>query len=190
MHSGKRRPLLSFWTGFVCDLPAGLEGDTDVQFLLLGGELVKVRSTSWKKMRFFKLQEDCKTIWHESHKKFKRNQTCECGHLLAGLFASRPRCIRYGSRTPLFLAFKKKKKNWDTPSAWWYWLFSFHISWVTITPFKFLQYMMAKWKTELKLTMNPWKIRVWILRLLMSVCERLGSSDCWFSGSCSRRECM
>ncbi|XP_056868721.1 1-phosphatidylinositol 4,5-bisphosphate phosphodiesterase delta-1a isoform X1 [Takifugu flavidus] len=53
----------------------GLEGDTDVQFLLLGGELVKVRSTSWKKMRFFKLQEDCKTIWHESHKKFKRNQT-------------------------------------------------------------------------------------------------------------------
>lgn len=88
----------------MCDLPAGLEGDTDVQFLLLGGELVKVRSTSWKKMRFFKLQEDCKTIWHESHKKFKRNQTCECGHLLAGLFASRPRCIRYVSRTCLFLA--------------------------------------------------------------------------------------
>lgn len=73
---------------FACDispfhLPAGLEGDTDVQFLLMGGELVKVRSTSWKKMRYFKLQEDCKTIWHESHKKFKRDQTCECGRLMA-----------------------------------------------------------------------------------------------------------
>lgn len=69
--------------GFACDIspfhpPAGLEGDTDVQYLLTGGELVKVRSTTWKKMRYFKLQEDCKTIWHESHKKFKRDQTCEC----------------------------------------------------------------------------------------------------------------
>ncbi|KAM3593333.1 uncharacterized protein V6R79_010596 [Siganus canaliculatus] len=53
----------------------GLEGDEDLQFLLIGGELIKVRSNSWKKNRFFKLQEDCKTFWHESHKTFKRNQT-------------------------------------------------------------------------------------------------------------------
>ncbi|XP_041817003.1 1-phosphatidylinositol 4,5-bisphosphate phosphodiesterase delta-1a isoform X1 [Chelmon rostratus] len=53
----------------------GLEGDADLQFLLIGGELVKIRSSSWKKNRFFKLQEDCKTFWHESHKTFKRNQT-------------------------------------------------------------------------------------------------------------------
>ncbi|XP_035507935.1 1-phosphatidylinositol 4,5-bisphosphate phosphodiesterase delta-1a isoform X1 [Morone saxatilis] len=53
----------------------GLEGDADLQFLLLGGELVKIRSSSWKKNRFFKLQEDCKTFWHESHKTFRRNQT-------------------------------------------------------------------------------------------------------------------
>uniref|UniRef100_A0A3Q3WTQ3 Phosphoinositide phospholipase C n=1 Tax=Mola mola TaxID=94237 RepID=A0A3Q3WTQ3_MOLML len=53
----------------------GLEGDEDLQFLLVGGELVKIRSTSWKKNRFFKLQEDCKTFWHESHKTFKRDQT-------------------------------------------------------------------------------------------------------------------
>lgn len=58
--------------------PAGLEGDEDLQFLLVGGELVKIRSSSWKKNRFFKLQEDCKTFWHESHKTFRRNQTCEC----------------------------------------------------------------------------------------------------------------
>ncbi|XP_073344301.1 1-phosphatidylinositol 4,5-bisphosphate phosphodiesterase delta-1a isoform X2 [Pagrus major] len=53
----------------------GLEGDADLQFLLIGGELVKIRSSSWKKSRFFKLQEDCKTFWHESQKVFKRNQT-------------------------------------------------------------------------------------------------------------------
>uniref|UniRef100_A0A671XE91 Phosphoinositide phospholipase C n=1 Tax=Sparus aurata TaxID=8175 RepID=A0A671XE91_SPAAU len=54
----------------------------DLQFLLVGGELVKIRSNSWKKNRFFKLQEDCKTFWHESQKVFKRNQTCEC-HLFS-----------------------------------------------------------------------------------------------------------
>uniref|UniRef100_A0A4W6CJ70 Phosphoinositide phospholipase C n=1 Tax=Lates calcarifer TaxID=8187 RepID=A0A4W6CJ70_LATCA len=53
----------------------GLEGDADLQFLLQGGDLLKVRSTSWKKTRFFKLQEDCKTMWHESKKTFKTNQT-------------------------------------------------------------------------------------------------------------------
>lgn len=58
-----------------------MEGDADLQFLLVGGELIKIRSNSWKKNRFFKLQEDCKTLWHESHKAFKRNQTCECRYL-------------------------------------------------------------------------------------------------------------
>ncbi|AWP20603.1 Phosphoinositide phospholipase C [Scophthalmus maximus] len=53
----------------------GLEGDSDLQFLLVGGTLVKIRSTTWKKLRFFRLQEDCKTLWHESHKMLKKNQT-------------------------------------------------------------------------------------------------------------------
>ncbi|XP_072234977.1 1-phosphatidylinositol 4,5-bisphosphate phosphodiesterase delta-1a isoform X1 [Leuresthes tenuis] len=53
----------------------GLEGDADLQFLLVGGELVKIRSNSWQKNRFYKLQEDCRTLWHESKKTFKRNQT-------------------------------------------------------------------------------------------------------------------
>uniref|UniRef100_A0A3Q3WJX9 Phosphoinositide phospholipase C n=1 Tax=Mola mola TaxID=94237 RepID=A0A3Q3WJX9_MOLML len=57
---------------YLCGKP---KGDEDLQFLLVGGELVKIRSTSWKKNRFFKLQEDCKTFWHESHKTFKRDQT-------------------------------------------------------------------------------------------------------------------
>ncbi|KAJ8418781.1 hypothetical protein AAFF_G00002800 [Aldrovandia affinis] len=53
----------------------GMEGDADLLFLLKGGELQKVRSSSWKKNRFFKLEEDCKTLWHESHRTLKSNQT-------------------------------------------------------------------------------------------------------------------
>ncbi|CAN9506310.1 unnamed protein product [Ophioblennius macclurei] len=53
----------------------GLEGDEDLEFLLTGGELLKVRSSTWKKNRFYKLQEDCKTLWHESKKTFRRDQT-------------------------------------------------------------------------------------------------------------------
>uniref|UniRef100_A0A667ZL37 Phosphoinositide phospholipase C n=1 Tax=Myripristis murdjan TaxID=586833 RepID=A0A667ZL37_9TELE len=55
--------------------PLSLEGDADLQFMLVGGELIKIRSNSWKKNRFYKLQEDCKTMWHESHKAFRSNQT-------------------------------------------------------------------------------------------------------------------
>lgn len=56
----------------------GMEGDPDLQFLLQGGDLLKVRSSSWKKTRYFKLMEDCKTMWRESKKTFKPKQTCEC----------------------------------------------------------------------------------------------------------------
>lgn len=57
---------------------AGMEGDLDLNFLLRGGDLLKVRSSNWRKTRYFKLNEDCKTVWHESKKFFKTNQTCEC----------------------------------------------------------------------------------------------------------------
>ncbi|KAL1280253.1 hypothetical protein QQF64_014853 [Cirrhinus molitorella] len=53
----------------------GLEGDKELQFLMNGGDLLKVRSGSWKKTRYYKLQEDCKTMWHESKKALKSKQT-------------------------------------------------------------------------------------------------------------------
>ncbi|KAL0966564.1 hypothetical protein UPYG_G00296840, partial [Umbra pygmaea] len=53
----------------------GLDGDTDMEFLLTGGDLVKVRSSSWRKTRFYKLQEDCRTIWHESKTFFMSKPT-------------------------------------------------------------------------------------------------------------------
>ncbi|XP_034769416.2 1-phosphatidylinositol 4,5-bisphosphate phosphodiesterase delta-1-like isoform X2 [Acipenser ruthenus] len=45
-----------------------LQDDEDLQFLLKGSKLHKVKSKSWKKLRFYKLQDDCKTIWHDSKK--------------------------------------------------------------------------------------------------------------------------
>ncbi|KAK7929789.1 hypothetical protein WMY93_006184 [Mugilogobius chulae] len=53
----------------------GLDGDPDLQFLLGGESLVKIRSSSWKRRRKYKLKEDCKTMWHESKKIFRRKQT-------------------------------------------------------------------------------------------------------------------
>ncbi|KAF6718407.1 1-phosphatidylinositol 4,5-bisphosphate phosphodiesterase delta-1 [Oryzias melastigma] len=55
--------------------PTGLEGDPDLQFLLQGGDLLKVLSPSWKKTRFLQLQEDCKTMYRKSKKPFKSHQT-------------------------------------------------------------------------------------------------------------------
>ncbi|GAA6081827.1 1-phosphatidylinositol 4,5-bisphosphate phosphodiesterase delta-1b isoform X1 [Tachysurus ichikawai] len=55
----------------------GMDGDPDLNFLLKGAELVKVRSGSWRKVRFYKLQEDCKTVWHESKKTLRPKHTCE-----------------------------------------------------------------------------------------------------------------
>uniref|UniRef100_A0A8C9YYT4 Phosphoinositide phospholipase C n=1 Tax=Sander lucioperca TaxID=283035 RepID=A0A8C9YYT4_SANLU len=51
-----------------------MEGDPDLQFLLQGGDLLKVRSSSWKKTRYYRLMEDCETMWYESKKTFKTNQ--------------------------------------------------------------------------------------------------------------------
>uniref|UniRef100_A0A4W4GZF9 Phosphoinositide phospholipase C n=1 Tax=Electrophorus electricus TaxID=8005 RepID=A0A4W4GZF9_ELEEL len=52
-----------------------LETDADLQYLVTGGKLTKVKSNSWKKKRFFQLQDDGETIWHESQKALKRNNT-------------------------------------------------------------------------------------------------------------------
>ncbi|XP_028282564.1 1-phosphatidylinositol 4,5-bisphosphate phosphodiesterase delta-1-like isoform X2 [Parambassis ranga] len=62
-------------TNGIESMPNGMEGDPDLQFLLQGGDLLKVRSPSWKKTRYFRLQEDCKTMWRESKKTFDKNHT-------------------------------------------------------------------------------------------------------------------
>ena len=58
----------------------GLQDDKDLQALLKGSQLLKVKSNSWRRERFYKLQEDCKTIWQESRKVMRtpESQLCEC----------------------------------------------------------------------------------------------------------------
>uniref|UniRef100_A0A452TIF1 Phosphoinositide phospholipase C n=1 Tax=Ursus maritimus TaxID=29073 RepID=A0A452TIF1_URSMA len=53
---------------FITLCPLGLQDDEDLQVLLKGSQLLKVKSNSWRRERFYKLQEDCKTIWQESRK--------------------------------------------------------------------------------------------------------------------------
>ncbi|KAK2090131.1 hypothetical protein P7K49_031387 [Saguinus oedipus] len=57
----------------------GLQDDKDLQALLKGSQLLKVKSSSWRRERFYKLQEDCKTIWQESRKVMRtpESQLCE-----------------------------------------------------------------------------------------------------------------
>lgn len=64
----------------LCPTPPGLQDDEDLQALLKGSQLLKVKSSSWRRERFYKLQEDCKTIWQESRKVMRtpESQLCEC----------------------------------------------------------------------------------------------------------------
>lgn len=37
----------------------------------------KVKSKGWKKQRYFKLQDDCMTIWYQSKRTGKTESACE-----------------------------------------------------------------------------------------------------------------
>uniref|UniRef100_A0A4W6DC17 Phosphoinositide phospholipase C n=1 Tax=Lates calcarifer TaxID=8187 RepID=A0A4W6DC17_LATCA len=93
-------------------------GDADLQFLLNGGELIKIRSTSWKKNRFFKLQEDCKTMWHESRKIFKKNQTFSIDDIDSVRMGRQSEGLNKHTDTSVeeqcfSIIFKARKKNLD-----------------------------------------------------------------------------
>ncbi|XP_035384356.1 1-phosphatidylinositol 4,5-bisphosphate phosphodiesterase delta-1b isoform X2 [Electrophorus electricus] len=104
---------------FTC---TGMEGDSDLQFLLSGADLLKVRSGSWKKTRFYKLQEDCKTMWHESKKALRPRQTFSVEDI---------ECVRSGRQTEglrkyteealetraFSILFKGRRKNLDLVAA-------------------------------------------------------------------------
>ncbi|KAG7215689.1 hypothetical protein INR49_022044, partial [Caranx melampygus] len=44
------------------------QGDDNLQSMLVGTVMRKIKSRSWKKQRYFKLQDDCMTIWYKSKK--------------------------------------------------------------------------------------------------------------------------
>ncbi|KAM9349118.1 1-phosphatidylinositol 4,5-bisphosphate phosphodiesterase delta-1-like [Symphorus nematophorus] len=96
----------------------GLEGDADLQFLLKGGDLLKVRSPSWKKTRYFKLQEDCKTMWHESKKTFKTNQTFSLDDISAVRMGRQSESLRKYTEEQVegrcfSIMFRGRRKNLD-----------------------------------------------------------------------------
>ncbi|KAM8934044.1 1-phosphatidylinositol 4,5-bisphosphate phosphodiesterase delta-4 [Pelodytes ibericus] len=45
-----------------------LQMDENLQLMQTGSLMRKVKSRSWKKQRYFKLQEDCMTVWYKSKK--------------------------------------------------------------------------------------------------------------------------
>uniref|UniRef100_A0A667ZEX8 Phosphoinositide phospholipase C n=1 Tax=Myripristis murdjan TaxID=586833 RepID=A0A667ZEX8_9TELE len=95
-----------------------LEGDADLQFLLEGGDLLKVRSSSWKKTRYLKLEPDCKTIWHESKKTFKSKQTFSLDDISAVRQGRQSEGLRKYTEEQVenrcfSIIFKGRKKNLD-----------------------------------------------------------------------------
>ncbi|XP_043082402.1 1-phosphatidylinositol 4,5-bisphosphate phosphodiesterase delta-1a isoform X2 [Puntigrus tetrazona] len=96
----------------------GLEGDQDLQFLLRGGDLLKVKSRSWKKTRCFQLNEDCKTLWQKTSKAFKKDSSISLEDIDS---------VRYGRQTEglqkytddlveercFSIIFKGRRKNLD-----------------------------------------------------------------------------
>ncbi|XP_023670584.1 1-phosphatidylinositol 4,5-bisphosphate phosphodiesterase delta-4 [Paramormyrops kingsleyae] len=45
-----------------------IQGDDNLQSMIVGTVMRKIKSRTWKKQRYFKLQEDCMTIWYKSKK--------------------------------------------------------------------------------------------------------------------------
>uniref|UniRef100_A0A3Q3WYH9 Phosphoinositide phospholipase C n=1 Tax=Mola mola TaxID=94237 RepID=A0A3Q3WYH9_MOLML len=96
----------------------GMEGDLDLQFLLRGGDLLKVRSPSWKKTRHFKLEEDCKTMWLESKKFLKSNQTFSLDDISAVRIGRQSEGLRKYTEEQVegrcfSIMFKSRRKNLD-----------------------------------------------------------------------------
>uniref|UniRef100_A0A669DXP2 Phosphoinositide phospholipase C n=1 Tax=Oreochromis niloticus TaxID=8128 RepID=A0A669DXP2_ORENI len=97
---------------------SGLEGDPDLQFLLKGGDLLKVLSPSWKKTRYFRLQEDCKTMWRESKKTFKKNDTFSLDDISAVQMGRQSEGLKKNTEEQVedrcfFIIFKSRRKNLD-----------------------------------------------------------------------------
>ncbi|XP_072911151.1 1-phosphatidylinositol 4,5-bisphosphate phosphodiesterase delta-1a isoform X2 [Hemitrygon akajei] len=99
---------------------AGFIEDEDIKAMLRGSHMQKIKSSSWMKSRFYKLQDDCQTVWYDSQKILKsaRNQIFSIddiqeirpGHQSEGM-------QRYAMEIPtdrcFTVTFKGRKKNLD-----------------------------------------------------------------------------
>ncbi|XP_069771033.1 1-phosphatidylinositol 4,5-bisphosphate phosphodiesterase delta-1a isoform X3 [Narcine bancroftii] len=94
--------------------------DEDVKAMLQGSNMQKIKSNSWMKSRFYKLQDDCQTVWYDSQKILKSArsqifslndiQEVRPGHQSEGM-------QRYAMEIPtdrcFTIIFKGRKKNLD-----------------------------------------------------------------------------
>uniref|UniRef100_A0A8C2ZLB6 Phosphoinositide phospholipase C n=1 Tax=Cyclopterus lumpus TaxID=8103 RepID=A0A8C2ZLB6_CYCLU len=102
---------------FINEVPR-MEGDSDLQFLLQGGDLLKVLSPSWKKTRYFRLMEDCKTIWRESKRTFKDSQTFSLDDISSVRLGRQSEGLRKNTEDQVegrcfSIMFKSRRKNLD-----------------------------------------------------------------------------
>ncbi|KAF0045671.1 hypothetical protein F2P81_002200 [Scophthalmus maximus] len=49
-------------------IAVGIAEDDNLQSMLVGAVMRKIKSRTWKKQRYFKLEDDCMTIWYKSKK--------------------------------------------------------------------------------------------------------------------------
>lgn len=54
-----------------------IRGDDNIQSMQVGAVLRKIKSRTWKKQRYFKLQDDGMTIWYKSKKAGNTHSTCK-----------------------------------------------------------------------------------------------------------------
>ncbi|KAF3857309.1 hypothetical protein F7725_009168, partial [Dissostichus mawsoni] len=61
----------------------GIQGDDNLQSMLVGTIMRKIKSRTWKKQRYFKLQDDFMTIWYKSKKAGNTHSTFSVSDLEA-----------------------------------------------------------------------------------------------------------
>ncbi|XP_072364166.1 1-phosphatidylinositol 4,5-bisphosphate phosphodiesterase delta-1a isoform X2 [Scyliorhinus torazame] len=101
-------------------LDTGFINDDDLKAMLKGSSMQKIKSSSWMKPRFYKLLEDCRTVWYDSQKILKSAraqifsiddiQELRPGHQSEGMqrFAMDIPAVRCFT-----IIFKGRKKNLD-----------------------------------------------------------------------------
>uniref|UniRef100_A0A8C1QA33 Phosphoinositide phospholipase C n=1 Tax=Cyprinus carpio TaxID=7962 RepID=A0A8C1QA33_CYPCA len=67
----------------VLSCSSGIQADDDLKSMFVGTVMRKIKSRTWKKQRYFRLQEDCMTIWYKSKKAGNTHSTFSVGDVEA-----------------------------------------------------------------------------------------------------------
>uniref|UniRef100_A0A673LP88 Phosphoinositide phospholipase C n=1 Tax=Sinocyclocheilus rhinocerous TaxID=307959 RepID=A0A673LP88_9TELE len=67
----------------VLSCSSGIQADDNLKSMFVGTVMRKIKSRTWKKQRYFRLQEDCMTIWYKSKKAGNAHSTFSVGDVEA-----------------------------------------------------------------------------------------------------------